>query len=256
MATSDEIFTEYITMRKNGLEPKDALKTLRSFVESLGKNHKEALATQMRQWEREQLENRTTEVIPPVPEPPERVKRVSTSTLEPKWTECPNCGKKNRLTEVFCYACGQMLEPPLSKSLETQQFADATDMLFTDEYFGDDSILTFIVRDTGERFELRPQARKHEMVIGRSSNTGSLAPDLDLATAQGASLGVSRLHVALRYELNDSAIHIYDLGSANGSFINGQKLHPRETRILRNGDELRLGRLVLRVYYQHPGERI
>ncbi len=255
MANSDEIFNEYIIMRKNGLEPKDALKTLRMFVEMLPKPAKETLAVQMRQWEREQLENRTTEVIMPVPDPPEKITRV-TKTLEAKWTECANCGKKNRINEVFCYACGQLLEPPLSKSLETTQFADATDMLFTDEYFGDDSILTFIVRDTGERFELRPQARKHEMVIGRSSNTGSLAPDLDLATVEGANLGVSRLHIALRYEMNNSAIHIYDLGSANGSFINGQKLHPRETRILRNGDELRLGRLVLRIYYQHPGEQL
>jgi hypothetical protein len=251
MATAEEIFQEYMRMRRNGLEPKDVLKTLRSFVNDLPENQKEALAVDMRAWERTHLENVTTEVIHPVPEPPERPRPV-----EARWIECPSCGRKNRISEVFCCACGQLLEPPLSKTLETKQFADATDMLFTDEYFGEDSVLTFVVRDTGARYEVRPQMRRHEMVIGRSSSSGSMAPDIDLADADGAGLGVSRLHMALRYEEADNAVHIYDLGSSNGSFINGQRLHPKEIRILRNGDELRLGRLVLRVVYQHPGEAL
>lgn len=256
MANADEIFQEYVQMRKNGLEPKDTLKTLRIFVETLSKPAKEMLAVQMRAWERTHLESRTTEVVLPIPEPPERVKPPQHQPNIIQWIECHNCGKKNRINEVFCYSCGQLLDSPLSIALETRQFADATDQLFTDEYFGDESIMALIVRDTQVNFEMRPQLRRHEMVVGRSSNAGTMSPDVDLTDADGAMLGVSRLHLAVRYEPGDNAIQVNDLGSANGTFINGQRLHPKEVRILRSGDELRLGRLVLRVRYQHPGEAL
>jgi pSer/pThr/pTyr-binding forkhead associated (FHA) protein len=111
------------------------------------------------------------------------------------------------------------------------------------------------VRDTGQTFELRPQLRSHELVIGRNTDNSAMRPDVDLE-AEGAKQGVSRLHLALWYESRDSAIQAYDLGSANGSYINGQRIHPREIRLLRNQDELRLGRLVLRVRYYHPGDEV
>ena len=38
-------------------------------------------------------------------------------------------------------------------------------------------------------------------------------------------------------------------GSANSTYLNGQRLLPSEPRILRDNDELRLGRLVIRVTF-------
>jgi pSer/pThr/pTyr-binding forkhead associated (FHA) protein len=35
----------------------------------------------------------------------------------------------------------------------------------------------------------------------------------------------------------------------NGTYLNGQKLVPYQQRVLRNQDDLRLGRLVLRISY-------
>ena len=49
-----------------------------------------------------------------------------------------------------------------------------------------------------------------------------------------------------------SAVLVADLGSANGSYINGQRMMPKEVRVLRHGDELRLGKLVLLASFRHP----
>jgi pSer/pThr/pTyr-binding forkhead associated (FHA) protein len=59
--------------------------------------------------------------------------------------------------------------------------------------------------------------------------------------------GVSRNHLTLSRD-NDT-IFVTDLGSANSTFLNGQRLMPHEPRILRDSDELRLGRLVVRVNF-------
>jgi pSer/pThr/pTyr-binding forkhead associated (FHA) protein len=39
------------------------------------------------------------------------------------------------------------------------------------------------------------------------------------------------------------------MNSANGTFVNGQRLHPQEVRVLRHGDELRLGRMVFQTLF-------
>jgi pSer/pThr/pTyr-binding forkhead associated (FHA) protein len=43
-----------------------------------------------------------------------------------------------------------------------------------------------------------------------------------------------------------------DRASANGTFVNGQRLHRNEVRVLRNGDDIRLGRLVLSAKFYTP----
>lgn len=247
MTSTDDIFQDYVQMRGSGLEPRDVLKTLRVFVEALPKPAREALAMQMRQWERDSAEGTA---------PIHVIAQVSALNSEARWIECPHCSRKNRILEVFCYACGQLLDVGASRTLETHQFADATNMLFTEDYFGEDSVLMFVSRETQERFEVRPQVLRHEVVVGRSATSGGMMPDIDLTRVGAMDLGVSRLHVALRYEAADNTIQVYDLGSANGSYLNGHKLLPKENRVLRSGDELRLGRLVLRVAFTHPGEKL
>lgn len=69
-------------------------------------------------------------------------------------------------------------------------------------------------------------------VIGRGRNA-----DLVLHEAT-----ISRAHALLGYD--DGAIFVQDLGSTNGTLVNGAR-SPRT--VLSNGDELRMGRLVLRL---------
>jgi hypothetical protein len=54
-------------------------------------------------------------------------------------------------------------------------------------------------------------------------------------------LGVSRKHVVIRHE--DHYLTIEDLQSTNGTRLNGQRLVPGDKRLLREGDEVLLGRL-------------
>lgn len=202
-------------------------------------------------------QSRKSEVIKPLdPTKSSPIRKLVEQTVQAgqiPWINCPNCGKKNRTQEVFCYACGHLLEPG-SGAGDTQLFKEAAPGSFSLEYFGDDSILLLEIRDLGQSFEIRPQQREHELVIGRSTDNSAMVPDIDLAQFGGAELGVSRLHMALEYDRKEHFLQVRDLGSANGSFINGQKLHPKEVRVLRHNDELRLGRFMLRIYYHHPGE--
>ena len=104
-----------------------------------------------------------------------------------------------------------------------------------------------------ENYETRPQKTDHELIIGRSTKGSVLAPDIDLTNRQASEMGVSRLHLSINYDAEHSAVLVSDLGSANGSFINGQRMMPKEVRVLRHGDELRLGKLVLLASFRHPG---
>ena len=110
-----------------------------------------------------------------------------------------------------------------------------------------------VVDGTSYSYKVQPQRYKHETIIGRSEGS-TMKPDIDLSAHNASEMGVSRLHVALQYNAKNNLLSVSDMKSANGTFINGQKLYPQEVRVLRDGDELRLGRLVLRVYFQH-GDR-
>lgn len=83
------------------------------------------------------------------------------------------------------------------------------------------------------------------LTLGRPNpRTGEL-PDIDLAIYGGSEFGISRKHARLFIE--DGMLKIRDLNSTNGTYLNGTRLAPYQSRILRNEDELRLGKLVLNV---------
>jgi serine protease Do len=79
----------------------------------------------------------------------------------------------------------------------------------------------------GRRVEIQ-----HELVLGRE-NVDVLVEDPE----------VSRRHAVVRPV--EGGIEIDDLGSSNGTFVNGVRV--REPRVLRDGDEIRLGSVGLRV---------
>jgi hypothetical protein len=259
MSVIDEIFNEYRRMRQGDLDSKASLRALRIYIEPLPRDDKEELASRLRAWERDQSQQ---------PEPEPRAPRRSSSVIKPlksspraanrddsTWVECQNCSARNRMEDVFCYACGHMLAD-VKDAMSTRHFASATDELFNKDYFGPDSVLVLQLRDQEKRIALRPQTRSQELVLGRSTQNNAMRPDVDLSRVNAEELGVSRLHLSLSYDPESNTIQIADLGSSNGTFVNGQKLHPKEVRILRHGDDLRLARLPMRVRYQHPGEEI
>ena len=58
---------------------------------------------------------------------------------------------------------------------------------------------------------------------------------------------VSRYHAVI--EQFGARFRLSDLKSDNGTFVNGQRLAANQSRLLRDGDEIRLGKLVIHVYF-------
>jgi hypothetical protein len=77
-------------------------------------------------------------------------------------------------------------------------------------------------------------------VLGRSGSDNSIQPDLCLSAFEAGKQTVSRLHAAL-FISDWGGIKVMDLGSTNGTFLNGARIPPHQPRILRDGDEIRLG---------------
>jgi pSer/pThr/pTyr-binding forkhead associated (FHA) protein len=86
---------------------------------------------------------------------------------------------------------------------------------------------------------------KDQLVIGRESSDSPEKPDLDLSPYGAARLGVSRRHIMITKEGN--ILKVVDLGSTNGTYLNGVPLRENQPRVLRTGDKLSLGHLLVTV---------
>ena len=70
-------------------------------------------------------------------------------------------------------------------------------------------------------------------------------PDIDLSQYQAYAAGVSRLHAVIKRKSNHMVF--MDLGSANGSFINGKRISPNEEQPLKHGDIVAVGKLKIQI---------
>jgi hypothetical protein len=82
-----------------------------------------------------------------------------------------------------------------------------------------------------------------EILIGRRSNSRKIYPEIDLTTAHDGprtDTGVSREHAKL-VAAPDGGWSIIDLGTENGTLVNGQDIAPGRAVALREGDRINLG---------------
>jgi len=77
------------------------------------------------------------------------------------------------------------------------------------------------------------------MRIGRSSATRGVEPEIDLS-GPPADPGISRLH-ALLLPAPDGSWALLDLGSANGTLLNGREIATGDLTPLHDGDQINLG---------------
>jgi hypothetical protein len=277
MSLVDETFEVYVLMRKGGKEAKAALDALRSRIETMQAGDRTELVRRVKTWEAQHLVSpdlstrapkpvtppnpSSTQIVTPLPPPPPASPPPSEQIPDPqplgkpaaneKTIICSRCGKANNGTEVFCQFCGNFLSVD-STQHATMQLSDPDQPAKGADFFGPETTLVLVVTANNQSYSVQPQRYKHETVIGRSEGS-TMKPDIDLSAHNASDFGVSRLHVALQYNAKNNLLSVSDMKSANGTFINGQKLYPQEVRVLRDGDELRLGRLVLRAYFKHPG---
>lgn len=253
MSAVDHLFSEYMRRRKSGVESKQVIQDMREYIKPLSDIQKQSLKLRIRTWEDEHV---STPAPVAVAEQP-LVRRVQVAgQYDPQETElvdifCHFCGRLNRAGESMCHACGRLLDLSQQIDQSTRILRQTSKLNYSDEFFGDDFILQLTIRTaSGDySYEIRPQEVNREITIGRAAYGSPTTPDIDLSEHDAEAQGVSRLHLNLFYDPNDHVIGVIDQGSANGSFVNGQRLHRSEVRVLRNGDELRLGRLPVQVKF-------
>lgn len=103
--------------------------------------------------------------------------------------------------------------------------------------FSENNVITLDMRDV--------------MVVGRSTDDNeSQRPALDLAPFGAYQNGVSRQHAAITR--HQGGLYIEDLGSTNGTRINGFQLTARRKYRLRDGDEVEFSRIRALVRFVRP----
>lgn len=169
---------------------------------------------------------------------------------------CPVCGWEYSLLEdTFCPNCGQFLETqpgspePQRDDKSTINIQELTEI---GEHPGDKAIeLTeisgkFVIGYTNQEIYL--PSGKTEVIIGRSDPEGNIFPEIDLTAYGGDVGGVSRKHAVLA--VKGSQIYIEDLNSTNFTYLNKSKLEPENQYPLNDGDEIRMGGLILHYYME------
>jgi pSer/pThr/pTyr-binding forkhead associated (FHA) protein len=101
------------------------------------------------------------------------------------------------------------------------------------------------------RLKIGEQAREVEaslskaVHLGRLDPTSDVFPEVDLTNDNGLEKGVSRRHA--RILKREGTVVVEDLGSINGTFINGKRLAPYLPEVLNSNDQLQLGKLLIEV---------
>ena len=87
---------------------------------------------------------------------------------------------------------------------------------------------------------------KERVMLGRKGGS-SFTIDVDFGPFDGQNKGVSRQHAVIY--LDNGRLTIKDMNSTNGTRLNGFKLQPLRGYRLRHGDELALGELRMRIFF-------
>ncbi len=157
---------------------------------------------------------------------------------------CPNCKHQEADGAIFCGECGmQLVQYGVG---ETQRFNTATSELGNiptpNASPQSQAWISLHLLDSGQ---ILPVSDRIEFTMGRVSENQPIMPDVDLSSFKAFDNGVSRLHAVIRN--NSGNIVIMDLGSSNGTYINGTRIVPNIEQPLRHGDILALGKLKMQV---------
>ena len=155
---------------------------------------------------------------------------------------CPHCGWENFEGIIYCDRCGVAL---VRLPLATRTLAGSPETQVRADTLGPDGVVILQVGEADSPFMIQIRG---EIILGRISQASEEATYLDLTPFGADEAGVSRRHARL---LRDGrAVYLMDLNSTNGTRVNGEPLAAGVEKRLRDGDEIRLGRLKVFVYFK------
>ena len=165
---------------------------------------------------------------------------------------CPSCKLKNDVSATACIYCGVPFEIASGGSTTTTQMPAVNSRPTVEN----DGLIDQFVREIPDNgmaiyradfmypFTVR---QDKDFVIGRKAEG---VPDglVDLAPLEGYITGVSKQHVRIQGAGN--GYQITDLGSTNGTWVNGIRLTSNQPVVLPNAARVRLGRMELYFIYR------
>jgi len=173
---------------------------------------------------------------PPPPPPP--VDAASAPVLTASgMIKCGACGAENSATEAYCEDCGAGLGGAVAGGSLVEAAQPPVQVPAGD--FG-----KLVLVAGNKEFPLN----KDVMTIGRRSPADGVYPDVDL-TDHDTDSYVSRRHAQV---IHQGGQYIFeDVGSANGSFVNNVRATKGNQSILKDNDQVRLGKTEM--LFKAPG---
>lgn len=163
---------------------------------------------------------------------------------------CKVCGKREYHGVLFCGECGAQLAFAPDQKVNTLVYADQIRSLHTDisntipKKLLEERDFILYYPEAEEALDLPVQ---NEFSIGRLVEGQVIAPDVDLNKYEAYNMGVSRLHATIRIGPQKGKAYVIDLGSQNGSFVNGFEIPANSEVPLNHGDVLTLGKFSVKV---------
>lgn len=167
--------------------------------------------------------------------------------------DCP-CGRyKIDDREKICPYCGILLDNfTVTRALPREEEDDDSIPRWGTARFNTRMNLVLTLADTQQNF-MFDASEMTEIGIGRRDPETGERPAVDLESFGAMEKGVSRRHATI-IRRDTGSLQIIDRGSPNGTYLNGQRLVPHQPRILRDGDEIKVGMMVMMVRFERSSE--
>src|SRR5215208_5729552 len=155
---------------------------------------------------------------------------------------CTNCQYKNVAGAMFCAECGAQLDGVdtlITQAITDEQIAEELSKKSSrpePSVAPANSWISLHLMDSGK---ILPLASRNEFTLGRLSEGQPIMPDIDLTPYQAYASGVSRLHAVVKRDSN--RVLVMDLGSSNGTYVNGRRINPHMEEPLSHREIVALG---------------
>lgn len=165
--------------------------------------------------------------------------------------KCPFCQTTHVANTLFCSECGNYL---VESDQRTTDPLGSEEISWRGDPIGPARTAPSIQPGTGPMMlwlKIGDTQREVQVILnrvihlGRLDPTSNIFPEVDLTPDDGQALGVSRRHASIVRQ--GAGVVIEDLGSSNGTFVNGKRLDPYLPETLADGDMVQLGKLLISV---------